>query len=85
MALRDETRQRPALATGHERGRLSAMPRAEAEVPREPTAGARDDEAERQRFLDAIAEGIADADAGRVHTHAEVVARMRARFAARSK
>jgi predicted transcriptional regulator len=42
-------------------------------------------EAERQRLLDAIAEGIADADAGRVHPHAEVVARMRARFAGRSK
>jgi predicted transcriptional regulator len=61
------------------------MPGAKASVPGEPSAGARDDEAERQRFLDAIAEGIADADAGRVHTHAEVVDRMRARFAARSK
>jgi predicted transcriptional regulator len=42
-------------------------------------------EAERQRLLDAIAQGIADADAGRVHPHDEVVARMRARFAGRSK
>ena len=61
------------------------MPGAKASVPAESTVGPRDDEAERQRFLDAVAEGIADADAGRVHSHAEVVARMRARFAARSK
>lgn len=50
-----------------------------------PTADDRAAEADRQRLLDAIAQGIADADAGRVHAHDEVVARMRARFAGRSK
>jgi predicted transcriptional regulator len=58
---------------------------AEAKTVGERDADERTAEAERQRFLDAIAEGLADADAGRVHTHAEVVARMHARFAARSK
>ena len=61
----------------------------EAQAAHEPVTAASEAEAEaeaeaeRQRFLDAIAEGITDVDAGRVHTHAEVLARMHARFAAR--
>ncbi len=35
---------------------------------------------ERARFMQAIEEGIQDVDAGRIHTHEEVVAEMRSRF-----
>ena len=72
------------MAGGNKRCTLIPMSGAEAPVPAEIPAGAREDE-DRERFLAAIAEGLADADAGRVHSHTEVVARMRARFAARSK
>jgi prevent-host-death family protein len=34
---------------------------------------------ERARFLEAVEAGLADSDAGRVHTHAAVVAQMRRR------
>ena len=34
---------------------------------------------ERARFLEAVDAGLADSDAGRVHTHAAVVAQMRRR------
>ncbi|WP_146157455.1 hypothetical protein [Enhygromyxa salina] len=64
------------------------MSEAEAEakpVGERVSADERSPEAERQRFLDAVAQGMADADAGRVRSHAEVVARMRARFAERAK
>jgi predicted transcriptional regulator len=44
-----------------------------------------DEEVERQRLLAAIQAGLADADAGRVRPHAEVVARMRARFGRQSE
>lgn len=39
---------------------------------------------ERARFLAAIDEGLADSDAGRVHSHAAVVAEMTKRRRARS-
>src|SRR5262245_20779789 len=35
---------------------------------------------DRARFVSAVQEGVADADAGRLRDHDEVVARMRARF-----
>lgn len=35
---------------------------------------------EQSRFVSAVAEGLADADAGRVHSHREVVRRMKTRF-----
>ena len=35
---------------------------------------------ERARFVAAVEEGLADADAGRVRSHAQVVRAMRARF-----
>jgi len=35
---------------------------------------------ERLRFLAAIKEGLADADAGRVHSHAEIKRRIKQRF-----
>jgi len=35
---------------------------------------------ERARFLAAVEEGLADAEAGRVHSHESVVAEMKARF-----
>jgi prevent-host-death family protein len=35
---------------------------------------------EQARFVAAVREGIADADAGRVHSHASVVAEMKRRF-----
>ena len=75
-------RRRVALAGRVWLSTLPSYPEPKTSVPGEPTAGARDDEADHQRFLDAIGEGIADAAAGRVHTHAEVVARIRGRFAA---
>lgn len=39
-----------------------------------------DDLGERARFVAALAEGLADVEAGRVHAHADVVARMKQRF-----
>ena len=35
---------------------------------------------ERSRFVSAVAEGLADAEAGRLHSHAEVAKQLRARF-----
>ena len=35
---------------------------------------------ERARFFAAIEEGLADGDAGRVHTHGAVVRRLKSRF-----
>jgi predicted transcriptional regulator len=49
------------------------------------SAHAEQQETERRRLLAAIEAGLADAEAGRVHPHDEVVARMRARFAGRAK
>jgi predicted transcriptional regulator len=59
------------------------MPGAEAADNSAPNTEA--DEAERRRLLAAIEAGLADADAGRVRPHAEVVARMRARFSGQAK
>jgi antitoxin YefM len=39
-----------------------------------------DDLTEQARFVAAVEEGLADADAGRVHSQAEVVRRMKGRF-----
>jgi prevent-host-death family protein len=39
-----------------------------------------DELTEQARFVTAVNEGFADAEAGRVHTHADVVKRMKARF-----
>jgi len=39
-----------------------------------------DELTERARFVAAIEEGLADADAGRVHSHAAVAPRMKHRF-----
>jgi prevent-host-death family protein len=44
-----------------------------------------DDLTEQARFVSAVNEGLADAEAGRVHTHAKIVKRMKARFGARAK
>ena len=38
---------------------------------------------EKTRFVEAVLEGLADADAGRVHSDAEVAKRMAARFRAK--
>ena len=40
---------------------------------------------ERAAFIAAIEEGVADADAGRTRSHADVQRRMRARFATRAE
>lgn len=40
-----------------------------------------DELTERARFVSSVQAGLADSDAGRVHPHAEVEKRMRARFA----
>jgi len=39
-----------------------------------------DELTEHFRFVSAVNEGLADADAGRVHAHEDVVAEMKARF-----
>ena len=39
-----------------------------------------DDLTEQARFVAAVEEGIADADAGRVHSHAAVARKMKSRF-----
>src|SRR5262245_36468243 len=39
-----------------------------------------DELTERKRFVAAVEEGLADADAGRLHPHAQVAAEMRARY-----
>lgn len=39
-----------------------------------------DELTERARFVAAVEEGLADADAGRMHSHAEVARRLKARF-----
>ena len=44
-----------------------------------------DELTERARLVAAVEEGVADADAGRVHTHAEVARRMQARFGGKAK
>ena len=44
-----------------------------------------DDLSEQARFVSAVTEGLADADAGRVHPHAKVVRRMKARAGAEPK
>lgn len=38
---------------------------------------------ERARFVSAVEEGLADADAGRLHDHDEVATRMKERFGAK--
>jgi prevent-host-death family protein len=40
---------------------------------------------ERARFFAAVEQGLADANAGRVHTHAAVVRRLKARFGEKRK
>jgi prevent-host-death family protein len=37
------------------------------------------------RFVAAVTEGLADADAGRFHAHAEVVKRMKVRFGGKAR
>jgi predicted transcriptional regulator len=39
-----------------------------------------DELTERARFVEAVAEGLADADAGKVHAHADVARRLKARL-----
>jgi prevent-host-death family protein len=40
---------------------------------------------EKARFVEAVEEGLADAEARRVHAHTEVTRRMNARFGAKTK
>jgi prevent-host-death family protein len=40
---------------------------------------------EQARFVAAVEEGLADAQAGRIHTHADVAARMKSRFGGKAK
>jgi prevent-host-death family protein len=44
-----------------------------------------DDLTEQARFVAAVNEGLADAEAGRVHPHAGVVRRMKTRFGRKAK
>ena len=44
-----------------------------------------DELTERARFVSAVNEGLGDAEAGRVHSHAEVKKRMKARFDTKRK
>lgn len=50
-----------------------------AERPR-PTSDDERDDAERERFIAAVEAGLADVEAGRVYSHAQVQAEMRKRF-----
>ncbi len=44
-----------------------------------------DELTERARFVAAVAEGLADSEAGRLHPHEEVVRRVRRRFSRKAK
>ncbi len=44
-----------------------------------------DELSEQARFLSAVSDGLADAKAGRVHSHAQVMSRMKARFGKTAK
>lgn len=44
-----------------------------------------DELTERRRFVAAVDEGLADSEAGRLHSHADVVAEMRARYRSRRR
>lgn len=57
-------------------------PRYDPRVPESRAAKPRtaSDDAERERLIAAIEEGLADLDAGRTYTHAEVLAEMRRLF-----
>ena len=44
-----------------------------------------DELTEHARFVAAVNEGLADSEAGRVHSHAEVKKRMKARFGKKTK
>ena len=44
-----------------------------------------DELTEQARFVGAVNEGLADSEAGRVHAHAEIVKRMKARFGGKAK
>jgi prevent-host-death family protein len=44
-----------------------------------------DELTERARFVDAVTEGLADVDAGRVRSHARVKAQVKARFRRKAK
>jgi predicted transcriptional regulator len=50
-----------------------------------PPPNTPDDLTELARFVAAVQEGLADADAGRVHRHADVVRRMKRRYSARTR
>jgi predicted transcriptional regulator len=52
------------------------MPQSQPTAQPQPSS----DDTERERFIAAIEAGLADVRAGRVHSHAEVVAEMRRRF-----
>jgi hypothetical protein len=51
-----------------------------AERPRPTSDDAECNDAERERFIAAVEAGLADVAAGRVYSHAEVLAEMRRRF-----
>jgi prevent-host-death family protein len=44
-----------------------------------------DELTEQARFAAAVGEGLADAEAGRAHAHADVVKRIKARYGAKAK
>ena len=54
---------------------------AEARAAEQPAPTSDDAERERQRVIAKIERGLADADAGRVIPHAEVMAQIEARYA----
>jgi len=56
-----------------------------SEAARQPQSSSTNAERERQELVAAIEEGLADLDAGRSYTHAEVLAEMRRRFPSPSK
>ena len=44
-----------------------------------------DELTEKARFIATVEEGLADAEAGRVHSHADVAKRMKSRFGGKAK
>jgi predicted transcriptional regulator len=65
------------LDAGERRRYAAHMSEARSSRPAPPPAS---DDAERERLIAAIEDGLADLDAGRSYTHAEVLAEMRERF-----
>ncbi len=77
-----EARRRQSVAPAASGAVVSTLPLGTPQGLEPEVASTVDEESveERERFLAAIARGIADADAGRVVDHATLMAQLRGRF-----